>query len=232
MDGTRTGRDPKAPPCGDLTATQEILRPAPRAPFGHRMRRHFLTGILVLLPASVSIFVLWRLFTILDGFLGRWVEVATGHEIPGVGLVALILLILLIGAVAGNILGKRMIHAGEEFVGHVPIVRWLYRMTKLLSTTLLEEKSTSFRKVVLVAFPRPGIYSLGFVTSESVARFDEALGKRTVAVFIPTVPNPTSGYLVFVPEDEIIPINISVRDGLGYVLSAGALANDRVDPGE
>jgi uncharacterized membrane protein len=125
-----------------------------------------------------------------------------------------------------------MIRVGEGVVGHVPVVRWIYATTKQLFATLLEEKSTSFRKVVLVEFPRRGIYSLGFVTAEAVANVDEAVGTRTVAVFVPTTPNPTSGFFLFVPEDDVIPLGISVREGLGYVISAGTLAQDKVGADE
>jgi uncharacterized membrane protein len=213
---------------GAATPVPEKPRPAR----GRQMRRHFLTGLLVLLPAYVSIFVLWRIFSALDRLLGQWVVVLTGHKIPGVGFVALLLIILGIGAVAGNIIGKRMIRVGEGVVGHVPVVRWIYATTKQLFATLLEEKSTSFRKVVLVEFPRRGIYSLGFVTAEAVANVDEAVGTRTVAVFVPTTPNPTSGFFLFVPEDDVIPLGISVREGLGYVISAGTLAQDKVGADE
>jgi uncharacterized membrane protein len=196
------------------------------------MRRHFLTGVLVLLPAYITIFVLWRLFSVLDQILGQWVEVATGHKIPGVGFVALLLIILAMGAIAGNIIGKRMIRAGEGVVGHVPVMRWIYQTTKQLFATLIEEKSTSFRRVVLVAFPGHGLYSLGFVTSEAVPKVAAALDRRVAAVFVPTTPNPTSGFLLFVPEDDIIPLNLSVREGIGYVISAGTLAQDKTDADE
>lgn len=210
----------------------EIARPTPRLPFGRRVRRHFLTGVLVLLPAYITIFVLWRLFSALDRILGQWVVVATGYRIPGVGFVALLLIILAMGAVAGNLFGRRMIHAGEGLVGHVPVMRWIYGTTKQLFATLIEEKSTSFRRVVLVAFPGHGLYSLGFVTSEAVPKVGEALDKRMAAVFVPTTPNPTSGFLLFVPEDETIPLNLTVREGIGYVISAGTLAQDKTDADE
>jgi uncharacterized membrane protein len=223
MKGSRSGGREEA---------SEIVRPGPRVPFGRRVRRHFLTGVLVLLPAYITVFVLWRIFSALDRILGQWVVVATGYRIPGVGFVALLLIILAMGAVAGNLFGRRVIHAGEGLVGHVPVMRWIYGTTKQLFATLIEEKSTSFRRVVLVAFPGHGVYSMGFVTAESVREVTAALDKRMVAVFVPTTPNPTSGFLLFVPEDETIPLNLSVREGIGYVISAGALAQDKTDADE
>jgi uncharacterized membrane protein len=196
-----------------------------RTPFGRRMRNYFLTGLIVLLPAVISIFVLWRLFTGLDRILGRFVELWLGYKIPGVGLVALILIIIAIGAIASNIIGRRLIRIGEGIVARIPIIRWIYRTTKQLFSTLLAERSTSFRKVVLINYPYKGMYSMAFQTSESAGPVEEAVdGRRLVSVFLPTTPNPTSGYFLLVPEEDVIPLAISVNEGLKYIISAGALA--------
>ena len=197
---------------------------ARRDSFWRRMRRYFLTGLVVLLPAVVSGFVLWRLFTGLDLILGRYVELYLGRRIPGVGVVALILIIVGTGALASNILGKRLIRAGELLVGRIPIMRWIYRTTKQLFSTFLREKNTSFGKVVLVNFPTEGTYSMAFQTSESAPAAEGPIGKRLVTVFLPTTPNPTSGYFLLVPEDKVIPLDIPVDEGLRYIVSAGAIA--------
>lgn len=199
--------------------------------FWRRMRRYFLTGIVVLLPAVISAFVLWRLFTGLDLILGRYVELYLGRRVPGVGLIALILIIVGIGGLASNILGKRLIRAGEALVGRIPIMRWIYRTTKQLFSAFLEEKNTSFGKVVLVNFPEKGTYSMAFQTSESAPSVEGAVGRRLVTVFLPTTPNPTSGYFLLVPADEVIPLDIPVDEGLRYIVSAGAIArgNDTDD---
>jgi uncharacterized membrane protein len=143
---------------------------SPRTPFGRKMRNYFLTGLIVLLPAVISIFVLWRLFTGLDRILGRFVELWLGYKIPGVGLVALILIIIGIGAIASNIIGRRLIKIGEGIVARIPIIRWIYRTTKQLFSTLLAERSTSFRKVVLINYPHKGMYSMAFQTGPRRAR--------------------------------------------------------------
>ena len=197
-----------------------------RDSFWRRMRRYFLTGLVVLLPAVISGFVLWRLFTGLDLILGRYVELYLGRRIPGVGVVALILIIVGTGALASNILGKRLIRAGELFVGRIPIMRWIYRTTKQLFSTFFKEKHTSFGKVVLVNFPTKGTYSMAFQTSESAGAAEEATGKRLVTVFLPTTPNPTSGYFLLVPADEVVPLDIPVDEGLKYIVSAGAIATE------
>jgi uncharacterized membrane protein len=194
-------------------------------PFGRRMRNYFLTGLIVLLPGVISIFVLWRLFVALDHILGRYVELWLGREIPGVGLVALILIIIATGAIASNIIGRRLIRIGEGLVARIPIIRWIYRTTKQLFSTLLAERSTSFRKVVLIHYPYKGMYSMAFQTSDTAGPVEDAVGGKTlVTLFLPTTPNPTSGYFLLVPEEDVIPLDISVNEGLKYIISAGALA--------
>jgi uncharacterized membrane protein len=200
--------------------------PARRASAGRVLRRYLFTGLLVLLPVVVTVAVLWRLFFALDDILGRFVETYLGRSLPGVGLVALVALILGIGAVASNFLGKRVIRVGERIVARVPLMGWIHRTTKQLFSTILEERGQSFRKVVLVNYPHKGTYSVAFVTSESPTSVEGSLGKGFVTVFLPTTPNPTSGFLLVVPADEVIPMNLSVDEGLRLVISAGALSEN------
>ncbi len=199
---------------------------APRVSAGRVLRRYFFTGLLVLLPVVVTVSVLWRFFFALDDILGRFVETYLGRSVPGVGLVALIALILGIGAVASNFLGKRVIRIGERLVARVPLMGWIYRTTKQLFSTILEERGESFRKVVLVSYPQKGTYSVAFVTSESPTSVESELGKGFVTVFLPTTPNPTSGFLLVVPAEDVIPMNLSVDEGLRLVISAGALSKN------
>ncbi len=207
------------------------LRPdVPRPSKIRTLRRYFFTGLIVILPVAISVFVLWRLFFALDRILGRYVEPYLGRPVPGVGLVALVALIIAVGAIASNFIGKRLIRGGEALVSRIPLVRWIYRTTKQLFSTLLHERSTSFRKVVLVTFPHEGIYSMAFQTSDSAGIIDDAVGRRLVTVFLPTTPNPTSGYFLLMPEDKVIPLPMSVNDGLRLVISAGALTHETDEP--
>jgi uncharacterized membrane protein len=220
-----------------LTAGGPVANPGPgivgrphRTPFGRRMRNYFLTGLIVLLPGVISVFVLWRLFVGLDHILGRYVELWLGREIPGVGLVALVLIIIATGAIASNIIGRRLIRIGEGLVARIPIIRWIYRTTKQLFSTLLAERSTSFRKVVLIHYPYKGMYSMAFQTSDTAGPVEGAVGgRRLVTLFLPTTPNPTSGYFLLVPEEDVIPLDITVNEGLKYIISAGALAGGEDD---
>jgi uncharacterized membrane protein len=203
-----------------------VAAPTPKASFGRVLRRYFLTGLLVLLPVVVTAFVLWRFFFALDDILGRFVSTYIGRPVPGVGLVALVAIILGIGAIASNILGKRLILFGERLVTRVPLIGWIYVTTKQLFSTIFEERSKSFRQVVLVSYPRRGTYSVAFLTSESPESVRGELGEGYVTVFLPTTPNPTSGFLLVVPADEIIPLDMTVDEGLKLVISAGAIARN------
>lgn len=200
--------------------------PAPHSSAGRVLRRYLFTGLLVLLPVVVTTFVLWRLFFTLDDILGRFVETYIGRSLPGVGLIALVALIMGIGAVASNILGGRAIRFGERLVTRVPLMGWIYATTKQLFSTILEERSESFRKVVLVSYPQKGTYSVAFLTSESPQAVEGPLGKGFVTVFMPTTPNPTSGILLVVPAADVIPLNMTVDEGLKLVISAGALSKN------
>ena len=222
MDETRSSSD--RPETIDVAPDPA---PAPRASAGKVLRRYLFTGLLVLLPVVVTATVLWRFFFALDDILGRFVETYLGRSVPGVGLIALVALIMGIGAIASNFLGKRVIRVGERLVARVPLIGWIHRTTKQLFSTILEERGESFRKVVLVSYPQKGTYSVAFLTSESPTAVEGELGKGFVTVFLPTTPNPTSGFLLIVPAEEVIPMNLSIDEGLRLVISAGALSTNR-----
>ena len=210
-----------------IEAPQDVAAAVQEKPGAAKViRRYLFTGLLVLLPVVVTAFVLWRLFFALDRILGGLVETYIGRPLPGVGLVALVALIMGIGAVASNILGSRAIRFSERLVTRVPLIGWIYATTKQLFSTILEERSESFRKVVLVSYPTKGTYSVAFLTSESPESVEGGLGKGFVTVFLPTTPNPTSGFLLIVPADEVIPLDMTVDEGLKLVISAGALARN------
>ena len=212
------------------TAVPEPMAPAPeRQSVARVLRRYFFTGLLVILPASISVFILWKLFFGLDAILGPLVTRYYGREVPGLGLVVLISLIVIIGSVASNFLGRRLIGAGERVVNRIPIIRWVYRTTKQMFSTILQERSTSFRRVVLVEYPHKGTWSMAFVTSETGGRLSDDLGRKVVTVFLPTTPNPTSGFFLIIPEEDVVALDMPIDEGLKLVVSAGVLSRDRSD---
>ncbi len=193
---------------------------------GRVLRKYFFTGLLVILPITISVIVLWQFFFTLDHILGRFVIRYYGREIPGLGLIVLIGIIIVVGAVASNFIGRRVLKLWERFINRIPLVRWIYGTTKTVFAAVLHENSTSFRRVVLIEFPHKGIYSLAFVTCESGGRIENVVGKKLVSVFLPTTPNPTSGYFLLIPEEDVRPLDMSVQDGLRLVVSAGVLSDE------
>ena len=193
---------------------------------GRVLRRYLFTGLLVILPITISVFVLWQLFFTLDHILGRFVIRYYGREIPGLGLIVLIGIIVVVGAIASNFIRRRVLRLWERFINKIPLVRCIYGTTKTVFTAVLHEDSASFRRVVLIEFPHKGIYSLAFVTCESGGIIENVLGKKLVSVFLPTTPNPTSGYFLLIPEEDVRPLDMSVQDGLRLVVSAGVLSDE------
>ena len=197
---------------------------------GKKLRTQFATGILVVVPIGVTILILVWIFVTLDNILQPVIRSIWGRTFPGVGFGATIVLIYLAGVIASNIVGTRLIHYGESLLARVPVVRQLYAGIKQILEGFSKPGKTGFMQVVLVEFPKEGMRAIGFITNES---YDKS-GERLLNVFIPTSPNPTSGFLEIVTEDKIIRTNISVDDALKMVVSAGRVSlqevSDKLSP--
>ncbi len=194
----------------------------------HRVRTYFLAGLLALIPLIVTIGILSWLFNVLDGFLGPYIYDWLGRPMPGLGLIATIGLVFAIGIVTTNILGRRLMGAVDEALHRIPLVRSIYSMTKQVSDSLLQARTVAFQQVVLIEYPRRGLYQIGFVTGMIAGPLQEQLaakaGERLVNVFVPATPNPMAGYLVLLPERDVHVLGISVQDGLKLVISGGLAA--------
>jgi uncharacterized membrane protein len=179
----------------------------------------------VLIPLVVTIGILSWLFNLLDGFLGPYIYDWLGRPMPGLGLIATLVLIFLIGVVTTNIVGRRLMAAVDEALHHIPLVRTIYSTTKQMSSSLLQGRQEAFQQVVLIEYPRRGLYQIGFVTGKIEGPLQEELaakaGERVLNVFIPATPNPMTGYFVMLPERDIHFLGISVQDGLKLVISGG-----------
>ncbi|MBI5117666.1 DUF502 domain-containing protein [Candidatus Poribacteria bacterium] len=184
------------------------------------LRRYLITGIAVTSPLAITIWVLWGLFSFVDS-KARSVLGKTIAGVPGVGVLIFFLLILLVGIFATNLIGKRMLSLAERVVSRIPLANKIYAAVQEISTAFLGSKRSIFSTVVLVEYPRKGLYSLGFVTSEGKGEVQDKTAEHVVGVFVPTTPNPTSGLLVFVPKDELIYLNMTTEDGLKLVISGG-----------
>lgn len=188
-----------------------------------RLRSYFIAGIFVLFPLIITIYILWYVFSFMEGILKPVLTFFIGHYIPGLGFFLNIVIILLIGIFGRNILGKKIISFGERLLFRIPLVRTIYMTTKQILEALFIGRSYVFERVVLLEYPRKGLYQLGFVTREVSGELSSKCREKLVNVFVPTTPNPTSGMLVLVPEDDLIYLEMKVEEGMKLIISGGTL---------
>lgn len=190
-----------------------------------RLRTQFLTGIIVVIPIGITILILVWIFTSVDNILEPLIKLIFGRPIPGVGFGITLILIYLIGLAASNFLGKGLIQYGESLLSRVPVVWQLYSSIKQILESFRDARSSGFMRVVLVEFPRKGMRTIGFITNEST----DSSGRKLLNIFIPTSPNPTSGFLQIAREEEVIRTDIPVDDALKMVVSAGKVSPQEID---
>ena len=191
---------------------------------GRTLRRHFLAGILVVVPIGATLWILLWIFTVFDGILRPYVELILGRTVPGVGFVITIVLIYLIGAVVSNVLGRRLFHFGESLLAKVPVVRPLYASIKQILESFSVTGKSGLGQTVLIEFPRKDIWTVGFITNEVLLQS----GEIRLNIFIPTSPNPASGFLQIVKEDEVIRTDIPVDQALRMIISAGKVSPEEI----
>ena len=184
---------------------------------GKKLRRQFLTGILVTIPIGVTIWLLVWIVTSIDNILQPLVSSILGHTIPGLGFVIMVVLVYLVGVMASNVGARRLVDYGESLLGRVPIVRPIYSFIKQIVDSFSASGKAGFKQVVVAEFPMKGTRTIGFVTNESLNK----AGEKLLYIFIPTAPNPTSGFLQIVREKDVIQVDMSVDDALKMVVSAG-----------
>lgn len=198
-----------------------------------RFKTVFLAGLLFIVPVGVTLFVLSFLFKKLDQLFTPLLEKLflylghpeyIGYHIPGLGFVLALLSIFLIGLLTKNIIGKRLVFLGEKIVEKIPFVNSLYNGAKQVIEAVASSKAGAFRQVVLVEYPRKGLYCIGLITCENRGEIQERTDGNVINVFVPTTPNPTSGYLLFVPKNELTYLDMSVEDGIKMVISGGILS--------
>ena len=206
----------------DVKSEQPIKRR-----IGARLRTYFFTGIIVTAPISLTIYLTWALIDYVDGKVRILVPAAYYPDqflpftIPGLGLLAVAAGLILVGFLTANFIGRSLIKFGERVVARMPVVRSVYSALKQLFETVLAQSSSSFRQVVAVEFPRPGMWAVAFMTSETGGEISHRLGQDMLTIFLPTAPNPTSGYLVYVPRAQVIFLDMSVEDAMKLVVSGG-----------
>ena len=191
------------------------------------IKRYFVTGLLTILPLSLSIYILWVLFRLVDGILGRFVNAylksLLGFYIPGLGLILFIFLIFLTGMLSTHFFGSRLHNFVERATSRFPILKHIYPSLKKIFEFAFSDTRLGFKKAVLVEYPSKGVWSLAFLANEGFKEAETKLGKELLNICVPSVPNPTTGYFVFLPKDEVKMLDISVKDAMRLVMSGGLL---------
>lgn len=197
-----------------------------------KLKSYFLTGLLVLTPIVLTIFIIWKLFFAIDGLLQGFISnvlmKSMGYQVgdkplTGLGFISIVLFILLTGFLARNYIGRKVITLGDMVVARIPLINRVYIAIKQISLAFLSEKREVFKQAVLIEYPRKGIYSIGFFTQDTKGEVQDRLDEDVVSVFLPTTPNPTSGYLLFVPKSDAVKLNMTVEEALKLVISGGAI---------
>ena len=198
----------------------------------NEIKKTLLAGLLVLAHITLTTYILYHLFRILDGILKdtvvRFLSDQIGimplePSIPGLGILAFLALLFLTGSIARNYLGKKIFALGNQIVTRIPLINRVYIAIKEISEAILSEKREIFKKAVLIEYPRKGLYSIAFFTQDTKGPVQKILKEDVVSVFLPTTPNPTSGYLLFIPKTNVTDLEMTVEDALKLVISGGSI---------
>ena len=193
------------------------------------LRASFLTGLVVIMPVGLTIWLIWTLFGWVDGFVLPVIparfnpEEYIGINLRGVGVIFFLIFTIVVGWVAKGLIGRSLIRFGESLVERTPVVRSIYSGIKQIAETVFAQSERSFEKACLVQYPRKDIWAIGFISTQAkgeVARRAETMGDL-ISVFVPTTPNPTSGFLLFFPSEDVIELDMSIEDAAKLVISAG-----------
>ncbi|MEZ4600568.1 MAG: DUF502 domain-containing protein [Syntrophotaleaceae bacterium] len=216
-----------------------------------KIRRSFLAGLLVVIPLGMTLLVVRWIIALMDGLLIRflpqrfWPEALVGFPVPGLGLVATLFLILIVGLLVSSYFGRSVVNFSERMMARIPLVNGIYGLFKQVADTVLSAERQGFRKVVLLEYPRRGIWSVGFVTGISQGEVQKLTDQHMINVFIPTTPNPTSGWYILVPEEEAQELDMTVEEAFKLIISGGMVTpperprrrrrpvgEDALEPGE
>lgn len=196
-----------------------------------RLRRYFLTGLIVVAPVAITAYLTWSIVLWVDGWVKPYLPATYNPDtylpfsVPGYGLLVALFLITIVGFLAANLVGRSILGFGESLLDRMPLVRTVYKALKQIFETVLAEQNSSFKQAGLIEYPRKGIWSIVFIATETKGEVDKLLPENeTIAVFLPTTPNPTSGFLLFVPRKDIQFLDMTVEEAAKMVISAGLVA--------
>lgn len=189
------------------------------------LKRFFITGLLIWVPLGITYWVISTIVKTLDGIIPQHIapQALFGLDIPGFGLLAVVLVVLITGALGANLLGRRLVDLWEGLLARIPLVRSIYSSVKQVSDTILAPNGQAFRQAVLVQYPRQGLWTIAFITGKPSHEIEHKLPADCVSIYVPTTPNPTSGFFLMLPRAELIPLSIGVDAALKYVVSMGTV---------
>lgn len=205
-------------------ATFATLRPP-----GYSMKKYFITGLLIWVPLAMTVWVLSLIVRTMDQSLlllpnAIRPETLLGFYIPGIGAILTLLVVFLTGLITANIIGQRLVRFWESALARIPVVKSVYYSIKQVSDTLFSSSGEAFRKALLVQYPRPGSWTIAFMTGQPGGDVLQHLKGDFVSVYVPTTPNPTSGFFLMMPREDVIELSMSVDDALKYIISMGVVA--------
>lgn len=187
------------------------------------IKRTIITGVILILPLAVSIWIVGIIFRKMDGIFRPIIEKILGYHIPGLGFILTFLLICIVGLIGTNILGKRLFSQFDKFMLKIPLIKVLYGTTKQLIDAFELSSKMPFNQVVLIEYPRKDIYSVAFLMKEQTGEIQERITQNLVTVFVPSTPNPTSGLLLFLPKEDVMYLKLPVEDALKLIISGGVI---------
>lgn len=211
---------------------------ARRSNIGSRLRNYFLTGLVIAAPISITVYITWWFVDLVDNWFKPLLPAAYNPEtylpfaVPGVGLLFAIIMLMVLGALTANLFGRTIVGFGERFMDNMPLVRNLYKALKQIFETAVSQSSSSFQDVGLIEYPRKGLYALVFVSTHTTGEVLTRAGHEDdgmLSVFLPTTPNPTSGFLLFVPKNDVEILDMSVEEAAKMVISAGLVTPKQHD---
>lgn len=197
----------------------------------HKISNYFLRGLITLLPLLVTIWLLYTLFTFFDGILGNLLAVVIGRYIPGLGFLVTFILMFVVGYFASYIIGAQLFKFGDEVLHRVPVVKGIYSALKQINDVLFMQKATDeYRRACIVEYPRKGIWSIGFITSDAAIEIEAKVKQKMINVFVPNTPTPATGFMIMVPARDVILLDMKTEDAFKYVVSGGVLKPQTLPP--
>lgn len=193
-------------------------------PAVRRLRRYLLTGLIIIAPVAITVWALNAVFQFLDEILGGPLRGLIGFRIPGLGFVLLVLLIILVGWLVHRAAGRQVLHWWNTALARFPLTGRIYNAISQIVQSMVGEQRRLFRRTVLIPYPTDGTWAIGFVTNEEAPVMSRLVGEPCVNVFMPSTPNPTTGFLMVVPRSKIIATAISIEDAMKFILSGGAVS--------